>query len=224
MRATALLTTRSCDRLKHIETIWNPKHGNMSPGLPIKTTWNRITKESRDTTQKEAATAPKVAGEVDETAAKLHCVAQVQPDTLHETEPWLKQASSLGSLWCPYGVLGCTVISPCSSLKLPTENFSFAGWRPLEFVDRLAKPCHAVPLQYIQYCAFASCYCTIYWHILAMCSYYAYLCRGLQTQLHTCLHAYIHSEIHVYIIYIFASSWATTFTPMRVARDTVSIF
>ena len=134
---------------------------------------------------------------MDETAAKLHSVAQVQPETLHETEPWLKQAASLGSLWC-------TVISPCSSLKLPTENFRFAGWRPLEFVDRHAKPCDAVPLQYIQYCAFASCYCTIYWHILAMCSYYAYLCRGLQTQLHTCLHAYIHSEIHVYIyIYIY---------------------
>jgi len=52
----------------------------------LQTTLQRITKESRDTTQKEAATAPKVAGEVDETAAKLHSVAQVQPETLHETE------------------------------------------------------------------------------------------------------------------------------------------
>lgn len=186
----------------------------MSPGLPIKTTWNRITQESRDTTQKEAATAPKVAGEVDETAAKLHCVAQVQPDTLHETEPWLKQAASLGSLWCPYGVLWFLHV-PHWSFPLRTSVLQGGAlWSLLTDMQNQAMPYHCSIYSTVHSLYVTVQYIGIYW----LCAHIMHTCAGAYK--HSCILVCMHTYTRRYMyIYIFASSWATTFTPMRVARD-----
>lgn len=181
----------------------------MSPGLPIKTTWNRITQESRDTTQKEAATAPKVAGEVDETAAKLHCVAQVQPDTLHETEPWLKQAASLGSLWCPYGVLWFLHV-PHWSFPLRTSVLQGGAlWSLLTDMQNQAMPYHCSIYSTVHSLYVTVQYIGIYW----LCAHIMHTCAGsykhswILVCMHTCTRRYMY--IYIYIRFFLSYNFHT---------------
>lgn len=101
---------------------------------------------------------------------------------------------SLGSLWC-------TVISPCSSLKLPTENFSFAGWHlalpGVCWRTCKTKPCRTIAVYTVLCIRFMLQYIGIYW----LCAHIMHTCAGAYKHscILVCMHTYTRRYMYLHI-------------------------